>query len=71
MPGLFSLNVSNNPELGDEGIAALAAALPPTLTDLKIYKTNCGEAGMAAVSDHITTTLVHLERLYCSDNSAV
>ena len=70
-PGLLSLNVSNNPKLGDAGVAALADVLPPTLTDLKIYKTSCGEAGMAAISHRIATTLPHLERLYCSDNGAI
>jgi hypothetical protein len=43
--GLERLDLNVNPRLGDVAIAALAAALPPTLVRLSITSVGCGDAG--------------------------
>lgn len=48
--GLRYLCIRNNPELGDEGIAAFCKVLPPTLEQLFIHDTGCGDVGIAALT---------------------
>ena len=48
--GLRTLNVRNNPSLGDAGVAALAKALPPTLEELNVDDTDCGDDGLVALA---------------------
>ena len=51
LSGLRSLDIHDNADLGDAGIAALAARrLPSTLQDLAIAQTGCGDAGMVALA---------------------
>ena len=44
--GLRTISLTNNPNMRDPGIAALAAVLPPTLTTIAIANTGCGNAGI-------------------------
>ena len=60
----FSVN-----ELGDEGVTALAAALPPTLELLAVQQVGCGDAGMQAMARALPTTRVG--QLLCYKNPAV
>jgi large subunit ribosomal protein L31/Ran GTPase-activating protein 1 len=57
MRGSFSqlrmVDVSYN-KIGDAGFAALAAALPPTLTTLDMYTNQCGDVGMVAVVEALS-----------------
>jgi hypothetical protein len=75
-PGLLSLNVSGNlgdgssNPLGDDGLTALAAALPVELELLKIGDTCCGDVGMSAIARKLPA-LTQLRHLCCSDNPAV
>eukprot|EP01045_Picozoa_sp_COSAG04_P032935 COSAG04_NODE_6623_length_1290_cov_1.471872_2_plen_331_part_00 len=48
--GVLHLRLPQNPELGDAGVAALAAALPPTLLNLFLYDTGCGDEGFVALA---------------------
>jgi hypothetical protein len=41
-------------EIGDAGSAALAAALPPTLTYLTMNNTRCGDVGIVAVVEALS-----------------
>lgn len=51
LTGLRSLDIHDNADLGDAGIAALAARrLPSTLQDLAIAQTGCRDAGMVALA---------------------
>ncbi len=66
---LWKLDVDNNRGLGSAGIAALAAALPPTLAVLGIARTGCGDEGMIALADALPRTCV--EALDCGWNPMV
>ena len=58
---LRKLDVTNNRGMGDEGIAMLAKALPPTLEVLSMARTGCGDAGMVAIAATLPST--HIEAL--------
>ena len=62
------LNVSGN-DLGDAGVTALAAVLPPTLEDFSFTNVGCGDAGMLAMARALPATRVEL--LLCDRNPAV
>lgn len=66
---LWKLDVDNNRGLGSEGIAVLAAALPPTLAVLGVARTGCGDAGMIALAEALPSTSV--EALDCGWNPMV
>jgi hypothetical protein len=66
---LWKLDVDNNRGLGSEGIAVLAAALPPTLAVLGIARTGCGDRGMIALSKALPSTCI--EALDCGWNPQV
>ena len=63
--GLRKLNVSNNTELRDDGIEAVAGVLPSTLQVLHIFNTCCGDVGMTAVAARLPSSLALLN---CSTN---
>ena len=65
---LKELHVPGN-DLGDAGVTALAAALPPTLEGLSFMVVGCGDAGMLAVARALPTTRVG--QLLCYMNPAV
>eukprot|EP01045_Picozoa_sp_COSAG04_P004422 COSAG04_NODE_191_length_20909_cov_11.119077_16_plen_369_part_00 len=65
---LTELDVSSE-HLGDVGVAALAAALPPTIQTLCFMSVECGDAGMIAVAEAIPRTKLQL--LYCDTNPRV
>ena len=44
------LYVGSNPDLGDEGLTALAGALPNTLESLFLDNTGCGDRAMATIA---------------------
>ena len=67
--GLRSLDVGDNPKLGDAGVTLLAGALPPELRRLGISNTGCRDEGMEAVA--AAAALAHLTSLFCSGNPAV
>ena len=67
--GRRELFVSGNRGLGDAGVAALAKALPPSLTELFISDTGCGDDGLVALAAALPA-LTRLEYLHCSDNPA-
>ena len=56
--GLWALNVSDNPGLGDDGVSLLAEALPPTLETINFANTGCGDSGMSALSAALTRLTV-------------
>ena len=58
---LRKLDVTNNRGMGDEGVAMLAKALPPTLEVLSMARTGCGDAGMVAIAATLPST--HIEAL--------
>eukprot|EP01045_Picozoa_sp_COSAG04_P024063 COSAG04_NODE_2954_length_3351_cov_2.844403_2_plen_326_part_00 len=64
--GLKRLDVLDNP-LGDDGVAALAKALPPTLETLGIGETDCGDDGLVALAAALPA-LTRLTTLDCSHN---
>ena len=66
---LKSLDVSVNRDLGDAGVTALAAVLPPTLESAGFAKVECGDAGMLALARALDLTSVGM--LVCNDNPAV
>ena len=75
--GLKSLMVANNTGvcrtnhgLGDEGVAMVAAALPPTLQELLLNGTDCGSRGLVAVAS-VLPTLRSLKKLTLDDNCSV
>lgn len=68
--GLQFLCIRNNPELGDEGIAALCEVLPPTLGQFFIHDTGCGDVGIAALTAALPR-LPNLWRLAVSRNHDV
>ena len=59
---LQSLELENNPLLGDLGMAALADGLRSLkcLKWLNITKTDCGDAGLVSIVDALPVTLVSL-----------
>eukprot|EP01045_Picozoa_sp_COSAG04_P005574 COSAG04_NODE_260_length_18679_cov_4.566439_13_plen_368_part_00 len=63
--GLRKLNVSNNTDLRDDGIEAVAGVLPSTLQVLHIFNTGCGDVGMTAVAARLPSSLALLN---CSIN---
>jgi hypothetical protein len=56
--------------LGDEGLALLADALPPTLSHLNLSTTGCGDGGMVAIAAAMPA-LVSLTVRFCAANPAV
>ena len=56
--------------LGDEGLALLADALPPTLSHLNLSNTGCGDGGMVAIAAAMPA-VVSLTVLFCAANPAV
>ena len=74
--GLKALRVANNRDLdpqrclGDEGVAMVAAALPPTLQELLLNGTECGSRGLVAVAA-VLPTLRSLKKLTLDDNWGV
>ena len=67
--GLRGLSLTENPSLGDTGVAALAKALPPALETLDLSSTGCGDDGFVALAAALPT-LANLSRLHCCCNSA-
>ena len=63
-PRLTYLSVRHNP-LGDAGISMLAAALPPSIRELYVGRTDCGDAGMIDLAAALPST--ELEELHCVD----
>ena len=68
--GLKCLYLQSNPSLGDDGVAALAKALPPTLEQLFLAKTGCGDDGLVALAAALPS-LTRLRFLDCSRNPTV
>jgi hypothetical protein len=66
---IVGLQLANN-ALGDAGVTAMAAVLPPTLKDLDIRRTGCGDAGMQAVAAALPR-LTRLQHLYVGCNRDV
>ena len=62
------LDVSAN-KLGDAGVTALAAVLPPTLQIAGFAKLGCGDVGMLALARALDLTSVGM--VMCNDNPAV
>ena len=62
------LDVSAN-KLGDAGVTALAAVLPPTLESAGFAKLGCGDVGMLALARALDLTSVGM--VMCNDNPAV
>ncbi|KAI9168396.1 hypothetical protein H9P43_007768 [Blastocladiella emersonii ATCC 22665] len=52
-----NLDVSHNPMLGDAGVCLLAAALPATLTDLRLGSVGMRSEGMLALAKHMPPEL--------------
>ena len=67
--GLRRLIVSDNRELGDAGVATLAAALPRSLEQLSLRETGCGDDGFAALAAALPS-LQRLRALDCNGNIA-
>ena len=61
--------MSNNPRLGDEGMAALAAVLPASLEELHIGSTGCGDDAFVALAAALPA-LTRLRVLRCEYNPA-
>jgi hypothetical protein len=68
--GLETLALTGNTGLGDAGIVALAAVLPPSLTRLDFQMIGCGNAGMIAVAAALPP-LLRLQELNCDDNPLI
>jgi len=66
---LKTLRVNGNLELGDAGVAALAAVLPSSLADLYVGSTGCGDAGLTAVAAALPAT--QIQTLDAYDTPAV
>lgn len=67
-PQLTYLSVRHNP-LGDAGISDLASALPPSIRELYIGRTDCGNDGMIALATSLPAT--DITELHCVDLPAV
>jgi len=67
--GLRRLILSDNRELGDAGVATLAAALPRSLEQLSLREIGCGDDGFAALAAAIPN-LQRLRALDCNSNVA-
>ena len=67
---LQHLALDKNPDVGDKGVAALAAVLPSTLEGLYLIEVGCGTQGMVALSAALPT-LTRLARLDLCDNPGV
>eukprot|EP01045_Picozoa_sp_COSAG04_P056691 COSAG04_NODE_26610_length_293_cov_0.381443_1_plen_97_part_11 len=65
---LKELHVDVN-DLGDAGMTALAAVLPPTLEVVGFGGVECGDVGMVAIARALDLTSVTI--LVCNDNPAV
>jgi hypothetical protein len=58
---LQSLSLAANPALGDAGLAAIAAAIPPSLTELDVSEVGAGDEGMAALARALTLNALTLQ----------
>ena len=68
--GLKLLDVGNNPSLGDAALTLLAGALPPTLEELTMNGTGCGDPGMVAIAAKLPA-LTGLQSFACAYNTDV
>ena len=64
------LYVGSNPDLGDEGLTALAGALPNTLESLFLDNTGCGDRAMATIATALPA-MPGLQKLELQRNPAV
>jgi hypothetical protein len=63
-PQLTYLSVRHNP-LGDAGISDLASALPPSVRELYVGRTDCGDKGMIALAASLPAT--DITEFHCVD----
>ena len=63
-PQLTYLSVRHNP-LGDAGISDLASALPPSVRELYVGRTDCGDKGMIALAASLPGT--DITEFHCVD----
>lgn len=63
-PQLTYLSVRHNP-LGDAGISDLASALPPSVRELYVGRTDCGDKGMIALATSLPAT--DITEFHCVD----
>ena len=52
------VHISGNPAIGDEGVAALAKALPPTTESLWLSRTSCGDVGFCSLVNALKSTRI-------------
>ena len=70
--GLVSINIADNPKLGDAGIVALASSMPPTVQELQFGNTGCGDEGMAAIAAALLSKdMQRLRALACDRNPMI
>lgn len=69
---LQALDLSDNPWIGDAGVARLATSLPPSLTRLTIAHTGCGDGGLNALAIAATESRIpKLCYLDCTRNPTI